>query len=286
MTNILENYKRHPKIYITLPSGGKFYKDGIKLVPTDNTLGIRAMTARDELLLKSPDALLNGDAIIKIIQSCCPDITMDPKDLIAPDVEVILLAIFCVSYDNNFEFDSKCPACNHENTFTADINGLLGSIKSLNPPYIIKHKINDVEIDFYIKPESYQTLTMKSLSEFEHTKMLQAVANPDLDDEVKLKKFGESFSKMAENNFEIIAHCIEKIVTPEGECSDHNQIKEFIFDVEKDLIDKITQQLKEINDSSYNSEFHAQCQNKECNHTWTTKIEFDPSRFFVSSFKR
>ena len=32
------------------------------------------MTAKDELIMKNPDALLNGDAVIQVIESCVPTI--------------------------------------------------------------------------------------------------------------------------------------------------------------------------------------------------------------------
>ena len=63
MSNALTKYQRTPKLYIKLPSGGKYYEKGSIDLSMEGTLPIRAMTARDELLLKSPDALLNGESI-------------------------------------------------------------------------------------------------------------------------------------------------------------------------------------------------------------------------------
>ena len=71
--NPLKNKIRVAKIYVRLPSSGKYNKLPIEFSHTGE-LPVRAMTARDELLLRNPDALLNGDAVEKLIQSCIPEI--------------------------------------------------------------------------------------------------------------------------------------------------------------------------------------------------------------------
>lgn len=281
---ILQNYKRIPKIYIKLPSGGYYYKDLNFAI--DNTLPVRSMTARDELLLKSPDALLNGDAILRIIQSCCPEITFDPKHLVAPDVEAILLAIFHASFSNNLEFETSCPKCNTSNIYTADVSSVLMTTKTLEPPYIVRHIYNEKELKVYVKPITYETLTLKSLTEFENAKMMQSISSESLNDLEKLEHFNLSFNKLAEYKFNAVCDSIEKIVVEEGEVTNKEEIKNFIFEADSDLINKIDEKLKEINNSSINNDFQAKCQNKQCEHEWTTKVEFDPARFFVASFKR
>ena len=72
--NPLKQYFRQPKIYITLPSKGVFYS------PDDisglfENIPIYGMTGMDEIILKTPDALMSGESTVKIVQSCCPTIT-------------------------------------------------------------------------------------------------------------------------------------------------------------------------------------------------------------------
>ena len=61
--NPLSAYFRAPKLYTTIPSGGKFYDENIMTVPDNGELAIFPMTTKDELMLKNPDALLNGEAV-------------------------------------------------------------------------------------------------------------------------------------------------------------------------------------------------------------------------------
>lgn len=283
--SILSKYSRNPKHYVELPSKGYYYQEQIIDCETKE-IPVRAMTARDELMLKNPDALLNGDAITRIIKSCVPEIK-DPTKMVTPDVEVILLAIFSASYGDDLEFRAKCPECKHENDFTASIETLLGTIKHLEPPYKVDvdHEIEgqQVKMSLYVRPLNYGTSTKNSMIQLENAKIIQVLTSSDLDETEKLEKFGDSFDKIATMNFETVASCIDKIEVPEGTVTDREEINEFISNVDTHTINKINKKIKEINDSIINNNFTAKCQ--KCEHEWTTKIEFDPARFFVSKSK-
>ena len=67
--NPLLGYFRKPEVFITLPSKGKYYPDGTIDIPPSGEVGIFPMTARDELLMKTPDALLNGSSTAEVIKS-------------------------------------------------------------------------------------------------------------------------------------------------------------------------------------------------------------------------
>ena len=58
--NPLRKYFRQPKIYLRLPSKGKFYPASIIDMPESGELPVFAMTAKDELMIKTPDALLKS----------------------------------------------------------------------------------------------------------------------------------------------------------------------------------------------------------------------------------
>ena len=68
--NPLSKYFRQPKLYIQIPSRGKYYQQGSIEYPENGELEVYSMTAKDELVFKTPDALLNGQATVDVIQSC------------------------------------------------------------------------------------------------------------------------------------------------------------------------------------------------------------------------
>jgi hypothetical protein len=72
--NPLRQYFRQPAIYIKLPSGGKYYADSAIDFPVNGDIPVFPMTVKDELTLKTPDALLSGESTVKVIESCCATI--------------------------------------------------------------------------------------------------------------------------------------------------------------------------------------------------------------------
>ena len=89
--NPLQGYLRSPKLYILLPSQGKFSKlDTASEISGE--LPIYPLTSMDETLLRNPDALLNGESLVTVIKSCTG--ISDVYNLSTNDVDVILLAAF------------------------------------------------------------------------------------------------------------------------------------------------------------------------------------------------
>ena len=73
-TNPLAAHFRQPKLYMKLPSGGLFNTKENLDMPDSNEIAIFPMTAKDEILMKNPDALLNGEAVLQVIKSCVPSV--------------------------------------------------------------------------------------------------------------------------------------------------------------------------------------------------------------------
>ena len=67
MSTFLEKHKRQPKIFIDLPSQGKFYNSDV--VSKTEGLAVFGMTAMDEIMLKTPDALFSGEATAQVMKS-------------------------------------------------------------------------------------------------------------------------------------------------------------------------------------------------------------------------
>ena len=72
--NPLAKHFRQPQLYIQLPSKGKYYPPGTLEMPVTKELPVYPMTAKDELSFMTPDALLNGQGTVDVIQSCIPNI--------------------------------------------------------------------------------------------------------------------------------------------------------------------------------------------------------------------
>ena len=118
-SNPLSQYFRQPKVYMRLPSQGKFYTQGGLDRSSTGDYAVYAMTAKDELMFKTPDALLSGQSTVEVIKSCIPAIT-DPWSMPSIDLDASLVAIRIATYGENMEVVANCPKCDEENNY--DIN--------------------------------------------------------------------------------------------------------------------------------------------------------------------
>jgi hypothetical protein len=78
------------------------------------------MTAKDELAFKTPDALLNGQAMVDVIQSCFPNIK---NAWVAPmvDLDTIMIAIRLATYGEKMPFTHKVPGTDEEVEYEIDL---------------------------------------------------------------------------------------------------------------------------------------------------------------------
>ena len=74
LTNPLKAFFRQPAIYLKLPSNGSFWPEDSVDFPHNRELPVYPMTAVDEIITRTPDALFNGSTITEIISSCVPNI--------------------------------------------------------------------------------------------------------------------------------------------------------------------------------------------------------------------
>jgi hypothetical protein len=271
--NPLAGYFRQPKIYVKLPSGGRFYSEGTLDHSETGDYAVYAMTAKDELMFKTPDALLTGQATVEVIKSCVPAI-LDPWLMPTVDLDFILVAIRVATYGNDMEVETKCPHCAAEQTYDIDLASWIGSIGSFK----YKEHVSIDPLTVEVRPYTYQELTKTSVKTMEQQRVFQTINDDKMSDEEKLDKFGKSFVKLTELSVDIIADCVIKIETPDGPVTDRNMIKEFINNSSKDNFDKIQNHLKDLKEQIEFKSRDVQC--GECKETFNLPITMDQSNFF------
>ena len=272
--NPLSQWYRQPKIWIQFPSKGEFYPPGALDKSDNDQYPVYAMTAKDEMLFKTPDALLTGQSTVEVIKSCIPAI-LDPWKMPSLDVDVALIAIRVATYGDNMEITSNCPSCQAENNYEVNLSNWLGNIGTFDYEPVI-----DVDpLTVHIRPYTYQELTKTSLKTMEQQRIFQIINDDTISDEDKLEKFGVSFVKLTELTVDVIASCISKIETPDGETSDPAQIKEFINNTSKDIFDKISERINGIKKEIEFKPLDAKC--TSCNEEFSMPITIDQSNFFA-----
>ena len=218
--NPLKKFYRTPKLYVTLPSGGRFNDIGDKAA--NGEIPVYAMTAKDEIIMRNPDALLNGDAVIKVIKSCVPDV-LDTRNLPVCDVDILLIAVRMATHGSVLETKLKSPHGERkEDDYEINLESIIEDVKSLPED---THVILKNGCTVYVKPFSYSIQTRLNLMAYDQAKALRNVT--DINSE-SAKKFTALFSELADTNMDVLVQSISKITTPGGDAvTDKKQIKEW-----------------------------------------------------------
>jgi hypothetical protein len=272
--NPLANYYRQPKVYVRLPSKGKFYPQGALDVSETGDYAVYAMTAKDELMLKTPDALLNGQSTVEVIKSCVPAV-LNPWQMPSIDLDAVLIAIRIATYGEKMDVSTNCTSCDHENDLQLDLVAYLNNLNSFTYDEVIV--IDPLTI--YIRPYNYKEITKTAIKALEQERIFDIVNNKEMSDEQKIEEFGISFLKLTDLTVGIVADSIVRIVTPEGEVSDKKMIDEFINNAPKEIFSVVQDRLNAMKEKLEIKSHEVACQN--CSHKFQTQITLDQSNFFA-----
>jgi phage FluMu protein Com len=275
MTNPLIKSYRKPALYVGLPSAGKYYKQKPNL-SVDGEIAVYAMTARDELISKTPDALFNGEATITLIKSCVPDINF-PGDMPVNDLLILLLAIRNASYGDSIDVDVACPKCNHLNQLGVSSSALLSTVKPNETPESVELE-NGFKV--YCKPYTLNNRTQLQIQRIKQAKLIQSLENEDIPDEERQLRFGRTFVEIADLTVKIISDRIVRVRTNDDQIvEDFDLILDWLETITKKDYDAIKTCVENLSESNIDTHFNAKC--IACNHTWTTTVDLDIANFFV-----
>jgi hypothetical protein len=240
--NPLINFMRQPKIYIRLPSGGEYWSKG-SLIPTETgEYPIYSMTAKDELMLKVPDALMNGQAVVDVIQNCMPNVK-NAWAIPAIDLDVILIAIRIATYGEKMTTPLTFGD-DIEMEYSVDLRSVMDTLMN----QITWESIVPINADLtlYVKPVTYKQLTESAIQTFETQKLMQVANDDSISEENKVKVFKESFSKLTAVTIGMISASIYKVDSSQGSTDNLKFIKEFIDNADKDIFNKVQEHLEQL----------------------------------------
>ena len=277
--NPLRKYFRQPKVYVTLPSRGKFYEEGVLDMPDNSELPVFAMTAKDELLIKTPDALLNGQATVDVIQSCMPNIK-NAWQMPSVDLDACLVAIRIATYGESLDITTKVPGIGEERDFAVDLRTVLSKI--VTPEFDNMLVINDINIE--LRPLTYKEFTESNLKTFEEQRIFTLVNDDEMDDAEKLGRFSASFKKLTNITVNMMVKSIAKLQIGDTEVTNRVHIEEFIDNVDKEFFKGITDHLETQREKFAIEPIKVQSNEEDiaagAPETYEIPITFDQSNFF------
>jgi hypothetical protein len=281
-TNPLSMYMRQPKIYIKLPSGGNYWPLGSLDISENGEYPVYSMTAKDELLLKVPDALMNGQAVTDVIQHCIPNIK-NAWHVPAIDLDVVLIAIRLATYGEIMNVPvtvGDSLQLDYQVDLRVVMDQLLNQV-SWDPIVPISD-----ELTVFVKPVDYMSITKSAIQSFETEKIIQMVNNDKISEEDKVKLFQESFKKISDATLGSVSGSISRIDSNNGSTDNAQHIREFVDNIDKEIFNKIQTHLEILRDKNAIKPMKVAVTEEMKEHGVTDEtieipITFDPSTFFV-----
>jgi len=280
-TSSLEQFYRQPAIYITLPSKGKWYDDKV-LTPTETgEYPVYPMTARDEMLMKTPDALMGGNATVDVIQSCMPNFK-NAWDIVNFDIDSILIAIRIATYGETMNIKYNVPVANEEAETTVNISALLEDVRRVTIQDEFTTKIG---LKVKIGPLRYREMNRVQIAQFEQQKIYANLSMNSITDDEKSKQFAKSYRILNDINFNMLSDSVIEITTPKGQtASGRDEIKNFINNCNAVLAREIEDKVAEIRRSGQMRNIKIKATEEQIKKgvpaTYDIPLTFDNSNFF------
>ena len=279
--NPLNKYFRQASIYVALPSGTDYPQDVVTKSETGE-IGIMPMTAKDEIRFKTPDALMNGQGVVDVIESCVPDIK-DAWQIKSYDLDTILVAIRIATYGETMEINFNVPGANESVAHTVNLPAILDQIQktTVDTAFTLKDGLK-----ITVQPLTYRDMTSTSLQTFQQQKMYSAIQDSELPDEDKATRFNDAFKKLTDLNASILLKNMASITMTDGTViTDAAHIKEFVDNANATVIKEIETKLMDLRTQGAVKPLKLKASEEQIKKgapaSYEVPVTFDTSNFFV-----
>ena len=269
--NPLQKYFRQPKIFINLPSLGVYTKEGT-LNGDPTNMPIYGMTGMDEIIVKTPDALMTGESTVKVVESCCPSIK-DAWGLSVLDTDAIFAAIRIATYGNLLSLSNKCVNCGTDSDYDADLNRIIDHFS--NCKYDNTVIIDNLTIK--TQPLTYRQSTDFSLKNYELQQKLSQIQQMD-DTPERQHNINILWQELAESQKNVFSLTIESVEVEGMVVTERGYINEWLANCDKKIVDAIKEQIEKNKQQWSMPTFPIKCEN--CEHESELILDLDQSNFF------
>lgn len=273
VNNPLRQFFRRPAVFLQLPSGGKYYSEGVINQTESGELPVFPMTAIDEITARTPDALFNGEGMTQIIKSCIPDI-LKPWEINNIDLDAVLIAIRVASGESNMNMDSECPNCNEINGYSIELAKILPQLKCPN----FERPLENSGLKIKFKPLTYKELNHFGAEQFNIQRMFANIDSIEDNDE-KAQKSKEALKAVTDTTMKLICTSIEYVDTGSEKVTDKEFILEFLTNCEKGIYVELRDYTSKLREETQIKPFHTACPN--CKHEYDQPFTLNLTDFFA-----
>jgi len=281
-SNPLSKYFRKPAIYTSIPTQGEFYPAGSLTFDNEKELAVYPMTARDEMIMNTPDALLNGQATVDVIKSCIPGIK-DPWQVPIIDLDTLIIGIRIATYGEMMDLNITVPKVNKDMTYQVDLRTLADQIDKKR----FKSEIHiDSDLSFKVKPMNYKQITNMQLRTYEQQRLVTQVAESKMSPQEKQEQFAEVFKNMTSITLSNMKDAIMEVLADGKSITDRNYINEFVDNMDGNVARKIRAHIDSQNQIGRIQEINIQTPEDMVKdgapEKFTAPLSLDNSNFFAS----
>lgn len=256
---LLNKLKVIPPEVHKLPSGGLLYKTGeLKPEVLNGELEFTTYTALDELDLSSPDMLLDGRAIERVISRCVPGV-LKPLELFSKDLDYIMLVLHKVSYGDIYKvpFTHTCKDA-EEHTYSLSLSDIIRRAKSIDPTTLSTRYCVDVGVG-----ESTYKVNLRPLRAKHAIDLLQSFDKEKNEDDRR------------HNLFAIFMFSISDV---DG-ITDLDNILDWLKQIPVQWIDKISKKIEDI--SNWGVPYSTKSVCEDCGAEIELSVNINPLNFFT-----
>lgn len=285
--NPLKRVFRQSNLSIRLPTKGRWYSSEDIELSAEKELAIFPMTALDDILLNTPDAMLNGQALEKVLMNCVPGIK-NVKKLMLPDLDAIFVGLKSATNNGKVDYERNCPKCDAENVFDLNCQQLLNTMTFIDEDLLVVH-IHDDGLIVHVKPHDFEMRQLYTKKDFEEQKILRALDMADekadaehkMNELIKADILAQHIYASFKSTFELVSKSIEKVVMTKDNITvvEQEHINEWLLNIGEPKTRLILDEINKLNNVGVIKILPVKC--SSCGHDWEDTITFDPAGFFT-----
>jgi hypothetical protein len=287
MSNPLLAGIKLPGRIFQLPSKGLFYKNGELADDVKNgEVHVRPMSAIDEIHLKNPDQQYSGTAIDEVFSKCIEGV-LKPSELLAKDIDALMIYLRAVTYGEHYEFVAihPCEMPDHlaaikdplniseeldaemreyyknfrkEHSYVANVESMINNIQFIDPTTLEdSYTINVPELNQVIKLHPNRYLHVLEIVKQNSAKKLLTV------------------KERQENLILMLLGVIESI----NGVTDKEHIREWCEAIPSPIVNKLADKVESIEEWGANLKWGCIC--KDCGKSFSVDIPINPVSFFT-----
>lgn len=257
-TNPLLGALKLPGRIFQLPSRGLFYTNGeLSPLVKDGELHVRAMSALDEINLKNPDQLFSGDALNAVFKTCIDGVEK-PTELLAKDVDAIMMFLRTVTYGPSYDFIAKHTCENaKEHSYSGNVDEMIGRSVMLDPTL--------AEEQYSVALPNGQTV---HLNPNRYQQILDVIKMNQGKSEITVQGQQDNLVMM-----------LLAVVNRIDDVTNRKHIEEWLRTAPVTFINKIAIQSETVNNWGPNLKYTCKC--KDCGESFEVDIPINPVTFFT-----